>query len=230
MSIRKRATAMTVAEQTMFRDVITTLINQPGDPNAYGNLVAHHSHHVHNMHPFMGDVAAQRFLPWHRDYLLKVEDMGKTIDPSFFIPYWKWTSQRQVPPWLVDFKPTLKVPGTNRTVTRNPPRPNTTLPTSTQINAVSASAVFTTFVNSLDGHHGRVHNWCYGTMSDVSWSPVDPLFWLHHAEIDRIWSKWQLAHPGLNPSLTGSALIMDPWPETESQLRSITTLGYSYGP
>ncbi len=230
MAIRKRATAMTVAEQNRFRSVISELINAPGDPNPYGVLVSHHANHVHNMHPFMGPVGAQRFLPWHRVYVLKVEQMGQAIDPLFFIPYWKWTTQREVPPWLVSFKPTIKVPGINRTVTRNPPRPRTTLPTSAQINAVLALGTFTNFVNSLDGPHGTVHNWCFGTMSDISWSPVDPLFWLHHAEIDRLWSQWQIAHPSLNPSLTGSDRIMDPWPETEQQVRSIATLGYSYGP
>ena len=229
MPVRKRASAMTVAEQNRFKSVITQLINKPGDPNPYGNLVGRHANHAYNMHPFMGPVAAQRFLPWHRDYLLKVERMGQAIDPLFFIPYWKWTSQREVPPWLATFKPTVKVPGINRTVTRNPPRPNTTLPTAAQINSVLGAATFTAFVTGIDGPHGRVHNWCNGTMSDISWSPVDPLFWLHHAEIDRLWSRWQTAHPGLNPTLSGADRIMDPWPETETQLRSITSLGYSYG-
>lgn len=208
---------------------MTQLINAPGDPNPYGIMVGHHANHVHNMHPFMGTVAAQRFLPWHRVYVLKIEQMGQAIDPLFFIPYWKWTTQRKVPPWLASFKPTIKVPGINRTVTRNPPRPNTTLPTSTQIAMVLALRTFTNFVNGLDGPHGRVHNWCFGTMSDVSWSPVDPLFWLHHAEIDRIWSIWQAAHPNQNSSLTGANRTMDPWTETEVQVRSISALGYSYG-
>ena len=229
MAVRKRATAVTGEEQNRFRNVITRLINAPGDPNPYGTLVAHHANHGHNMHPFMGAIAAQRFLPWHRVYVLKLEQMGQEIDPLFFVPYWKWTTQRAVPPWLENFKPTIKLPGINRTVTRNPPRPNTTLPTSSQINRILKIDTFTSFVNELDAPHGRVHNWCFGIMSDVSWSPVDPLFWLHHAEIDRIWSRWQVAHSNQNPSLTGSDRIMDPWPETETQVRSIAALGYSYG-
>ena len=28
-------------------------------------------------------------------------------------------------------------------------------------------------------------------------SPSDPLFWLHHATIDRLWAKWQKQHPGV---------------------------------
>jgi tyrosinase len=229
MAVRKKASAMTVAEQNRFKNVITQLINRPGDPNPYGTLVGRHANHAHNMHPFMGPVGLQRFLPWHRVYLLKVERMGQAIDPLFFIPYWNWTTQRVVPPWLATFKPTVKVPGPNITVTRNPPRPGTTLPTSAQITAVLARTTFTPFVTDLDGPHGRVHNWCNGTMSSITNSPVDPLFWLHHAMIDRIWAIWQAAHPGRNPSLTGADRIMDPWPETEVLVRSIAALGYSYG-
>ncbi|AFY54422.1 tyrosinase family protein [Rivularia sp. PCC 7116] len=30
-----------------------------------------------------------------------------------------------------------------------------------------------------------------GTMSNVPSSPYDPIFWLHHANVDRIWAEWQ---------------------------------------
>ena len=230
MAVRKRATAMTVAEQNRFRNVITALANAPGDPNPYGTLVTRHTNHAHRMHPFMGLVARQRFLPWHRVYVLRVEQMGQAIDPLFFVPYWRWTSPQAVPAWLAGFLPTIRVAGPNRTGVRNPPAPGLTLPTTAQMTAVMGQATFTGFVNAIDSPHGRVHNWCNGTMSDTNWSPVDPLFWLHHAEIDRRWSIWQAAHPGLNPSLAaGADRIMDPWPETEVQVRSIAALGYSYG-
>lgn len=133
---------MTLVEQNRFKNVITQLINAPGNPNPYGTLVGHHANHVHNMHPFMGAVAAQGFLPWHRAYVLKVEQMGQALDPLFLVPYWKWPTQRAVPPWLAEFKPTVRVPGTDRTVTRNPPRPRTTLPTSPTMAAVSGLGAF----------------------------------------------------------------------------------------
>ena len=31
-----------------------------------------------------------------------------------------------------------------------------------------------------------MHNWVGGIMSDIMYSPCDPLFWLHHAFIDRV--------------------------------------------
>ncbi len=231
MVVRKRASSLTPVEQTRFKSVMNTLINAAGDPNPYGTLVWRHTNHAYNMHPGMSPVATQRFLPWHRAFVLKVEQMGQAIDPLFFIPYWKWTSERTVPPWLATFKPTVKVPATpNITVVRNPPAPGLTLPTATTINAVMGQTTFTAFTDAIDFPHGRVHNWCNGTMSNINFSPVDPLFWLHHAEIDRLWSVWQASNPGQNPSLAGSDRIMAPWPDTEASLRSITTLGYSYGP
>ncbi len=69
MAVRKKASAVTVAEQNRFKSVITTLINRPGDPNPYGTLVGVHALN-HNMHVQHGVVGAQRFLPWHRVYIL----------------------------------------------------------------------------------------------------------------------------------------------------------------
>lgn len=38
--------------------------------------------------------------------------------------------------------------------------------------------------------HNLVHRWCNGNMMTAS-SPNDPVFFLHHAAIDRMWSIWQ---------------------------------------
>jgi tyrosinase len=67
-------------------------------------------------------------------------------------------------------------------------------------------------------------------MSSIPTAPADPLFWMHHANIDRLWWKWQKspAGAGKNPNLTGSAAVMDPWPVSEPDTRDITPLGYTY--
>lgn len=54
--------------------------------------------------------------------------------------------------------------------------------------------------------HNRVHSWVAGVADDapsttvlgtmmLSTSPSDPVFFLNHANIDRLWAKWQAAHP-----------------------------------
>jgi tyrosinase len=41
--------------------------------------------------------------------------------------------------------------------------------------------------------HNLVHRWVGGTMGQMT-SPNDPVFWLHHCNIDRLWMLWQHQH------------------------------------
>jgi tyrosinase len=41
--------------------------------------------------------------------------------------------------------------------------------------------------------HNRVHTWVGGDML-AGTSPNDPVFFLHHANVDRQWAQWQAAH------------------------------------
>ncbi|WP_329491005.1 tyrosinase family protein [Kitasatospora sp. NBC_01246] len=55
------------------------------------------------------------------------------------------------------------------------------------------------FRNNLEGWrgvnlHNRVHVWVGGHMT-TGMSPNDPVFWLHHCFIDKLWSEWQKLHP-----------------------------------
>jgi tyrosinase len=50
--------------------------------------------------------------------------------------------------------------------------------------------------------HNRVHVWVGGTMSQVPIAPNDPVFFLHHANVDRLWARWHFRHyarPGFKP-------------------------------
>jgi tyrosinase len=57
------------------------------------------------------------------------------------------------------------------------------------------------FRNTLEGWrngpqlHNRVHVWVGGSMGPAS-SPNDPVFFLHHCFIDKLWADWQVANPG----------------------------------
>ena len=227
MAVRKRATQMTVTERQRFRNVITALIQN----GTYGQLVRHHANMMHGMHSSMGSVGRQRFLPWHRVYLLRLEEAMQAVDPLCFIPYWGWTTQRRVPPWLSDFRPTVNVPGQgNISVTRNVGAPPA-LPTGSDVGDVLSETTYTDFTTQLEFVHNDVHGWVGGTMSLITTAPADPLFWLHHAQVDRLWSQWQAkpSNAGKNPTLSGNNRIMSPWSETAAQVGSITALGYSYG-
>jgi tyrosinase len=68
-----------------------------------------------------------------------------------------------------------------------------------------AEARFTFASPTLEGTpHGQVHNWVAGLfgsppmaglMADFPTAARDPIFWLHHSNVDRLWESWvQLGH------------------------------------
>ena len=68
-----------------------------------------------------------------------------------------------------------------------------------------------------------------GTMSDPEISPADPIFYLHHSNIDRLWDKWNENHTE-KPDLQGQDALMDPWTYDLRRDRIIDTkiFGYFY--
>jgi hypothetical protein len=51
--------------------------------------------------------------------------------------------------------------------------------------------------------HNAGHNWVGGHMGEPLESPNDPIFYLHHANVDRLWAMWQIDNhwgPGFYPA------------------------------
>ncbi|KAG8360958.1 hypothetical protein FVEN_g1567 [Fusarium venenatum] len=58
---------------------------------------------------------------------------------------------------------------------------------------------------SLEQIHNAIH-WdasCAGQFLATEFSGFDPLFWLHHTQVDRLWAYWQAMHP-TQSSFSGS--------------------------
>lgn len=217
LCIRKDHRMLTADEQSRFLNAFT----QINMMNALGPLVDIHSNAIHQMH------SNPRFLPWHRIYLLRMEALLMMVDPTVCIPYWKSSEEQSFPSWLLGFTPTVTLMGGPHTVTRNIGM-FALLPSAAAVTAAMANDTFNTFASALEGIHNSGHVWVGGSMGSVPFAPCDPVFWMHHCEIDRIWAEWQAANPGQNPTLAGSAAIMDPWTETENDTRDIIALGYNY--
>ena len=197
------------------------LFTQINAMNALGPLVDIHSNAIHQMH------GNPRFLPWHRIYLLQLEELLQMVDPTVCIPYWKSSEEQAFPTWLLGFTPTVNLMGGPHTVTRNI-GVFATLPDAASVTTVMGNGTFNTFAPALEGVHDSGHVWVGGSMMSVPTAPTDPVFWMHHAEIDRLWAEWQVVNPGQHPTLAGAAAIMDPWPENEVATRDISALGYTY--
>jgi tyrosinase len=208
---------LTADEQNRFLNAFSQ-INAMG---ALGPLVDIHSNAVHQMH------GNPRFLPWHRIYLLRMEELLMSVDPTVCIPYWKSSQEQAFPAWLLGFTPIVNLISGPHTVTRNIGA-FAFLPNAADVATAMANGTFNTFAPALEGIHNSGHVWVGGSMGGIPTAPADPVFWMHHAEIDRIWSVWQVANPGQNPALAGAAAIMDPWPETEVDTRDSAALGVVY--
>lgn len=214
---RRNHRTLTADQQNRFLNAFS----QINAMNALGPLVDIHSNAAHQMH------SNPRFLPWHRIYLLRMEELLQMVDPTVCIPYWKSSEEQAFPSWLLSFTPTVNLMGGPHTVTRNIGA-FATLPNAAAVATAMGNGTFNTFAPALEGIHNSGHVWVGGSMGSILTAPADPVFWMHHAEIDRIWAEWQAINPGQNPSLAGAAAIMDPWPENEAVTRDITALGYTY--
>lgn len=79
----------------------------------------------------------------------------------------------------------------------------TNLATPDNINGLLGLATFAEFRSRLEGGagmHNSTHIW-FGDgsshMRDSNISPNDPMFWLHHCNVDRLWAMWQIdGHQG----------------------------------
>ncbi|HWX64974.1 MAG TPA: tyrosinase family protein [Rhodanobacter sp.] len=108
----------------------------------------------------------------------------------------------------------------------------------------------TGFRNALEGYsntsssqmHNEVHGWVGGLMGIVQVSPNDPVFFLHHANVDRIWAMWQSQNSGqtyvpvtggvptqqLNDVMAGYPISPTNIAYTPAIVWNIQNLGYSY--
>ncbi|HEY1378573.1 MAG TPA: tyrosinase family protein [Gemmataceae bacterium] len=150
------------------------------------------------------------FLPWHRAYLLEFEEICRALlnKPAFMLPYWNWTANPAIPD---DFwgQGNDLANGTRRI--KRGAAIGAEFVGQRVMDGIMALPDFVTFGSSpsrtvrpavgfgdLESKpHNNVHNSIGGDMQDLM-SPLDPIFWPHHANIDRIWSMWSRNHS--NPS------------------------------
>ncbi len=151
------------------------------------------------------------FLPWHRFYLYYFERTvrKRMNDPNFALPYWNYFDNYvparkglTLPPLVVGAQNTLQ--DTWRT-----PKLNENLvvmdPQSASATQAFSFDDFTNFSNTLQGQpHGAMHcavgSGC--VMPDIGLVPIagaDPVFYMHHGNIDRLWQCWLMRKSGGRP-------------------------------
>lgn len=161
------------------------------------------------------------FLSWHRKFLSLLENLLQKADPSVYIPYWDWynngklfsnsfmggkgdpTKQSEVQDgrfagstgnWkCVALSTTHSFEGQNLK-RENAASGLTKDGVTNTLNPVKTQP-YDQFRSTLEILHGGVHVHIGGHMT-TDYSPDDPLFFLHHCNIDRLWSAWQKNNPG----------------------------------
>lgn len=149
------------------------------------------------------------FLPWHRMYLTYFEEIVRQVsgEKDFTLPYWDYTNSEHSalpaefrrpndPVWGVlyrshrnkhvnDGKPIDEPDGAYRI--------NIDAMKSNNYEAKDGDAGFC--FNLDQGLHGGIHVDVGDAegMGRVEWAARDPIFWVHHCNIDRIWASWARA-------------------------------------
>ena len=205
--IRKDAEALTVAERGRFLRAMAKL-NDRGAGAFRDFRNTHLNDTSDEAHGLDG------FLPWHRAYLLDLERALQAIDPSVTLPYWRFdrpapklfgasfigapgtdgqvrlTASNPLALWTTD-----GVPGIARTplfpvATSGADGPNG--PVMVEEALVRADVPYARLRSVGEGNpHGRAHVSFDGSISSIGTAARDPLFFLLHGNVDRLWAKWQ---------------------------------------
>lgn len=152
------------------------------------------------------------FLPWHRAYLYYFEDICRAAaqDETFALPYWDWSKNPGLPPYFFD----RDSPLFHKRAVNAGSRARDDLTGQRVIDDILETDDFITFgggaakAHDVEAGQGTLengpHNYIHGSFvkEDMATylSPLDPIFWLHHANVDRLWSLWNRKHSGRAPS------------------------------
>jgi tyrosinase len=196
------------------------------------------------------------FLPWHRGYLYHFELALQEIDRRVTLPWWNWMDEAGVPPAYDDKRAEgkanvlasapIKPMGIPKrpswpTKTRRDPgghRPGEPAGTPPPLRNFYAWIMDATSYDEFWGRcarlHDNIHVWIGGNggqMRDPNWAAFDPIFWAHHAMVDRLWRIWQHSANGEDPdqALQETSMTFAKGPALRVRdVLNVKQLGYEY--
>lgn len=253
---RKDIRALTQTEISAYIAAVRAQMTRPttNSPSAYDRHVNVHINFQSTIHGY------PNFFPWHRIYLKHFELLIQKTCRTCTIPYWDWAADSQAPERSIIFGSAYfggNGSGSSLCVTTGqfqtwrPFYPNshcltrrfnsgsriTAFHSTEVVNAdISRSSTYNALRNAIEyGSHAVVHN---GIGSDFARmvSPNDPLFWCHHAMVDRIWDLWQWRvtdwtnYSGTNADGSSARLtnVLRPFVETVQQAMDVWDYCYYY--
>jgi tyrosinase len=204
--IRKDANVLTIAERDRFLAAYASL-----NANTAAYQVFLDSHNSASNNEIHGH---STFLPWHRAFVLDIERQIQAIDASVAMPYWRFerTAPNVFDPGFmggdtdsITGRVTMNATnplrnwtvGATTGVIRNPGFNRTTgAPTLlNESNTLGLGTTFQPFTGMEGDPHGSAHvSFNTGPILSPSTSTQDPIFFMLHCNVDRIWALWQAAN------------------------------------
>ena len=151
-------------------------------------------------------------LPWHRPYLLCFERICQKLsgNAQFAIPYWNWAEHPTVPDVFYASGDVLN--DTTKTLPQGTPIAAEFVSHSV-LEGILEETNFQVFgsyksttqqgpggIGRIEGTpHNNVHTSIGGHMGAFH-SPLDPIFWTHHAMLDFCWVDWNFNRQNQNPN------------------------------
>lgn len=213
-----------------YRKGVEVMKTKPAtDPTSWAYQAAIHGTYSTPAQPIWNQCqhGSYYFLSWHRMYLYYFEKIVRKSsgDPSFALPYWNYSDVPAQAVMPEEFRQPADASNTFYVAQRNPSiNAGAALPPSVVSYSVAfgftnflaptgsglgfggqiipAPAHFTGPPGRIESQpHNIVHSTIGGWMGDPNTAAQDPIFWLHHANIDRLWEKWlELGDGRSNPT------------------------------
>ena len=201
---------------TGYKTAVTAMKALPAtDPHSWSYQAAIHGTHTSGSHVAWNTCEhhTKYFWSWHRMYLYYFEKIVRKYSgvSGWTLPYWNYSSptQRQLPAPFRDATSSLFVPDPNRPNSWNTGAAS--LPAAHVDTSAGMAQVgfYPGGSSSLESNpHDNVHvdiGGFSGWMGDIQAAAQDPVFYVHHANIDRLWNLWKAQGGGRSDPLGDSA-------------------------
>jgi tyrosinase len=200
--IRKNIDSLSTKDINSIRAGVSAMKALPlSDPTSWGYQAAiHGTTATNNLQSWnMCQHRTRFFFSWHRMYLYFFERIlrAKSGNPNLTVPYWNYQLKAVLPATYRS----LNYTDSSGIRKANPLYDGSryssindggALPSSisTSINNSLNYIPFYTYQSNLENPHGAVHTSIGGNMRVYRNAAKDPIFYLHHGNIDRLWEVW----------------------------------------
>jgi tyrosinase len=250
--LRKNIEALSTSELANLRKAFGLLRKRDESPDGYLDATSYG--YWARIHGSSCQHGWEQFLTWHRGYLYEFEQLLQDAVPGVTLPYWDWTMDKYksgvggiIPEAYVG--ETLP-DGSKNSLWVAQRYPGTLAanhyPTKPEIENLMQIPDWRTFGGGPESNqsfgvlsmnpHNTIHLWSGGQnpnppkdagyMTNNLTAALDPIFWGHHSNVDRLFAEWQIKHPGANPQ--GLDDVLSPLNFTPGDVLSIHDMGYDY--